>query len=1116
MAAEERKVVSVLFVDLVEFTARSDRADPEDVQAMLRPYHARVKEEIERFGGTVEKFVGDAVMAVFGAPTAHEDDAERAVRAALRVQQAILELNEADPSLGLAARAAVNTGEAVVALGARPEAGESFVTGDVVNTASRLQQEAPAGGVVVGEVTYRATSDLVDYARLAPVEVRGKAEPIPIWLARSARSRFGSDLDLRPQPAFIGRAAELALLEQTYRRAVHEPSVQLVTLTGEPGVGKSRLVREFFSFIDDLPELVWWRQGRCLPYGEGITFWALGEIVKAQAGILESDGPEEASRKLDDALAAQMVTGSDREWVRARLTPLVGLAAEEPTEAAGREESFASWRRFLEDLAATRPLVLVFEDLHWADPAMLAFVDHLVDWSTALPMVVICTARPELYERHHGWGGGKRNSTTIALSPLSDEESARLIASLLSEAVLPADTQAALLDRAGGNPLYAEEFVRMLTDRGILRRHGRAWQIAEDADIPVPESVQALIAGRLDTLGPERKSLLHDAAVVGKVFWSGALAFMGGLPEEEVRRGLHELARKELVRPSRTSSVQDQAECSFWHLLVRDVAYGQIPRAERARKHRAAAEWIEDLAADRVTDHAELLAHHYGRSLELARASGDSEAAVTLEEPARRFLVMAGDRAQRLDVGNAISYYGRALALLPAAHPDRPRVLAKAAETAALEGDLAEAVDGFEEAIAAFRERGDTLDVGESMSNLSGVLWQQGDTARGWEVLSEAIDLLEREPPGPQLARVYIRTAGAYWTAGIADRCLEWSEKALAMARELGLGAALVRGLQFHGGARAMLGDLGGLEDMREAVRLGLELGLGQETGTAYVNLGDWVWWDRGPAEGLKVHREGVEFSERRGLTHNAVWTRAELTWMLFDLGEWDELLDVSGQVIEWDRAHGGTQIQAIALPYRAHVLAQRGDHREAAGLAQEFLPRAREIGEPQVIVPALTVAASLEETAGRTDRAAALLEEMIDATRDRSQLRAWASCGSFRASGGRADLIERLLEGVDGPGARNRHTVAGGWAILAEARGDLDGACGLYELAADGWASYGNVPERGQALLGAGRTLVGLGREAEAIDPLTRARDVFAGLAAAPLVAEADGLLQRATARTS
>jgi len=394
--------VSILFVDLVGFAARSDRADPEDVRATLRPYYTCVRRELARWGGTVEKFIGDAVMAIFGAPVAHEDDAERAVRAGLRVVHAVQELNAAEPGLGLALRAAVTTGEAVVARGARTVEGEGIATGDVVNTAARLQVIAPVGAVVVDEVTYRTTRHLVDYEALEPVSVKGRAEPIRVWQAKAARSRYGADPAQATPSPFIGRNHELALLKAMYARAAREASVQLVTVTGEPGIGKSRLVREFRAFVDWQPERARWRQGRCLPYGEGITFWALGEIVKSQAGILESDSPHEASDKLTAAIGAIVEDLTERDWLKTRLALLVGASAPGVGAPAERSESFAAWRRFLEAIAADRPLVLVFEDVHWAGAELLEFVEHLVDWAAGLPFLVVCTTRLELFERQRG------------------------------------------------------------------------------------------------------------------------------------------------------------------------------------------------------------------------------------------------------------------------------------------------------------------------------------------------------------------------------------------------------------------------------------------------------------------------------------------------------------------------------------------------------------------------------------------------------------------------------------------------------------------------------------------------------------------------------------------
>src|SRR5215216_1913774 len=471
---EERRLVTVLFWDLVDFTARSDQADPEDVGALLRPYHARQRAEIERRGGTLDKFIGDGVMAVFGAPLAHEDDPERAVRCALGMLAAIEELNRASPSLDLAVRIGVTTGEALVRLG--PDRQTEGVVGDVVNTASRLQGVAPAGGVVVGEATFRATSRLFDYQELGAVQVKGKADPVPVWRLKGARSRTGIEAVRRAGAPFVGRQAELALLKGLFERTEADRTVRLVTVVGDPGVGKSRFVGELAALLDDRPQLVTWRQGRCLPYGDGITFWALGEIVKTEAGILESDPPAQVRAKLQAVLATLVSDPSEGEWLRARLAPLLGIADPDAVKPE-RAELFAAWRRFVEAIAASHPLVLVVEDLHWADPAMLEFLQHLVERSSGLPLLIMATARPELLERSPAWAETGPAATLLRLGALSDLDTAQLVAALVGRTVLPLGVQALLLERAGGNPLYAEEFARLLADQGLVPEHqveGRA------------------------------------------------------------------------------------------------------------------------------------------------------------------------------------------------------------------------------------------------------------------------------------------------------------------------------------------------------------------------------------------------------------------------------------------------------------------------------------------------------------------------------------------------------------------------------------------------------------------------------------------------------------------
>ena len=408
---EERKVVTCLFCDLVGFTARAELLDPEDVRRVLQPYHQRVRTELERFGGTVEKFIGDAVMAVFGAPVAHEDDPERAVRAALSIRDLLAEDGELEVRIGIA------TGEALVALDARPDAGEGMLSGDVVNTAARIQAAARTGSVFVDEATFKATERAIEHREETAVDAKGKSRPVPVWEAHRARARVG--VERVGGAELVGREQELTLLRETFARVTRDRSPQLLTLVGVPGIGKSRLVFELFETIQTGRfGLVFWRHGRSLPYGDGVTFWALGEMVKAQAGILESDSPALAAEKLRRAVQALVPDKAESGWVQRHLSALAGLETG-ATSGSQHGEAFAAWRRFFEALAEERPLILVFEDLHWADDTLLDFVDYLVDWATGVPLLVLCTARPELLVRRPSWGGGKANSSTIQLSPLS-------------------------------------------------------------------------------------------------------------------------------------------------------------------------------------------------------------------------------------------------------------------------------------------------------------------------------------------------------------------------------------------------------------------------------------------------------------------------------------------------------------------------------------------------------------------------------------------------------------------------------------------------------------------------------------------------------------------------
>jgi class 3 adenylate cyclase len=947
-AREERKVVTIVFTDLVGSTARAEGLDPEDVRATLSSYYARLRAELERHGGTVEKFIGDAVMAVFGAPVAHEDDAERAVRAAIAIRDSIGD--------ELQIRTAVNTGEALVALAARPGEGDAMVAGDVVNTAARLQGAAPVNGILVGEGTYRATRHVIDYREAPPVEAKGKSEPVTVWEAVGARSRFGSDVEQKLRTPLVGRERERSLLADSLARARTEQSVQLVTLVGVPGIGKSRLVAELFQITEADPDLISWRQGRSLPYGERVSFWALGEIVKAHAGILESDDAGAAEEKLVAMVEALSEEEREREWLVRQTRPLVGLEGADRTE---REEAFAAWRRLLEAAAEERPLILVFEDLHWADDGLLDFVDHLADWATTVPLLIVGTARPELLDRRPGWGGGKRNAFTLSIGALTDDETAQLLQRLLDRAVLDADAQQAVLQRAEGNPLYAEEYARMLTEH-------------DGGDLPLPETVQGLIAARIDGLAPEEKSLLQDAAVIGKVFWPSALAGAND-------RILHGLERKEFIRRDRRSSIAGETQYAFLHALVRDVAYGQIPRAERADKHRRAAEWLASLAGDRAEDHAEMLANHYREALTLGEAAGLDTTA--LREPARQAYAEGARRALSLGAGKtARDLATEALALTGEDDPERPALVL----ILGYAGRLVEVDDAMADllrwAVDAFAAQGDPAAAAEAAALLGNHLFYLGDVTGLRVARDRMVEFARVAPASPSTARAF---AGASRSYQVIDRdlekALESGREALRKAEEVHDDEAASISLNTIGMARVYLGDAGGIEDLEQSVERAAQAGSVFHVHNALNNLANTFWHVGRLEEGSSRIREARALCERYGFETALAWNDAELAYDAYFCGDLETVLTWADEIIAREPSEVGYQLRPM-LATRAAARLARGRLDEAVADAEAALAGLREGGADAQVAPSVLTAAALAFRAGgREQEADELLAEVLD-----------------------------------------------------------------------------------------------------------------------------------------
>jgi len=1089
---DERKIITSLFCDLVGFTATSESADPEDVSRMLAAYFAVARAQIEGHGGVVEKFIGDAVVGAFGVPAAHEDDPERAVRAGLR----IIEEAEALTGAGgapLQLRVGVNTGELLVRLGVAPASGQGFVTGDAVNTASRIQSVAPVMGVGVGLATYEATAGVFDYTELEPVKLKGKSEPVRIFHAKAPMARLGIDLGRTRDGPFVGREIDLSLLKSLFDKSVTSASVQLVTVVGEPGIGKSRIVAELLAYAQDRIPLLTWRQGRCLPYGDGVSFWALGEIVKAHAGILEGDDVEAAGDKLGLAVPA----GPDREWMRQRLLPLVGL---DVSSRAQRDELFAAWRGFLEAVAENAPTVLVFEDIHWADDAMLAFLEHLAGRAEGVSLLLVCNTRPELFERHEGFGAGLHNVNRVNLAPLSDEETGRLVSGLLDSSVVPEELRGPILERAEGNPLYVEEFVRLLKDQRLIVESGGAWALREGAEVPLPGSIQALIAARLDTLSPERKAMLADAAVVGKVFWAGAVAEMGDRPVGDVTEAMHELSRKELVRRARRSSMAGEAEYAFWHVLTRDVAYAQLPRASRSSRHVAAATWLESKAGERVEDIAEVLAHHYATALELARA-GKSEQAAALEAPALRFLTLAGERTRSLDLARARSLLHRALDLAPEGHPERARALRILGRAEITSGNTTVAVGLLEEAVAAHEADGDRAAAAQAMMGLSHAVVRAGDTSRAESLVNRVIAGFEGEGPSQVLAEAY--AAKQFYQRG-GD--LSWSDRALAIAEQLDLPKVRAVALDHRGQIRAGHGDPGGIDDLRMALALDLQEQNSQGASISYANLSRYLCGED-LAAALVVAEEGMAFESSRGFPLGS--SRLSRQFVLRALGRWDEVLSQGGDLIALAAPLGNRFAADSAAVSMALVLTRRGMATAAVELA-----RTGELGIERPFHLARIACHRSRHELGEAER---LLVDVVGRTAaegidpdDYSD-----ACDLARESValGRSDLLELLGSVLGGEMAAYRHTRATLAAITAEAEGRHEEALGVFGDAEVGWNEFGDPYERAQCLVGKARCALELGRGDNALGPLGAARELFAALAASPALEETDRLLRRAAA---
>jgi class 3 adenylate cyclase/predicted ATPase len=885
--AGERRLVSVLFADLVGFTTLSESRDSEDVRELLSSYFERCKQLIERYGGTVEKFIGDAVMAVWGSPVAKEDDAERAVRAALDLIAAVTEL---DPQLR--ARAGVLTGEAAVTIGAE---GQGMVVGDLVNTASRIQAAAEPGAVLVGEATKRATEAAIAYDDAGVHELKGKAEPVQLFRAlRVIAGRAGALRSTALEPPFVGRDRELRLVKELFHASADEHRAQLVSVVGIAGIGKSRLSWEFEKYQDGLAEEAWWHRGRCLSYGEGVAYWALAEMVRMRCRIAEDEEPSSALEKLRRTLGEYIPDPGERAWVEPRLAHLLGL---EEGVAGDQENLFSAWRVLFERLAEIDPVVLVFEDMQWADAGLLVFLDYLLDWSRSHPIFVVALARPELAEKHPTWAAGKRAVTSLYLEPLSAEAMEELLSGLVPG--LPDDLHTQILERAEGVPLYAVETVRMLLDRGLLVQDGNVFRPTGSIErLEVPETLHALVAARLDGLGPEERRLVQDGAVLGKTFTRQGLGALNGLSAGDLEPLLASLLRKEVLSIQADPRSPERGQYSFLQDIVRHVAYETISKRERKDKHLAAARHLSSVWSAEEDEIVEVVAAHY---LDAYHAAPEAHDADEIRDTARAMLIRAAERAASLGANaEAQRAFERALELTE--EPLAQAELHERAGMTAAAGARADAAAAhFERAMELFEAGGATHEAARVSARLAEIMWDRGRLEDGLASMDRALEALSLEKPDADLAALAAQVGRFMYFAGQLDLALQRTETALDIAEGLALPEVLsqalnTKGIIMRARGRHFEGD--------SLLRIALEIARDHDKPSAalraYYNLADNTSQSDRNAEAAELVRDGLALARRMG---NRYWELAflGLSYSLFALGDWDEVLARQNELPEED-----------------------------------------------------------------------------------------------------------------------------------------------------------------------------------------------------------------------
>ncbi len=1085
----ERRLVSVLFADLVGFTTLSEHRDPEEVRELLSRYFDRCRTLIERYGGTVEKFIGDAVMAVWGSPQAREDDAERAVRAALALTQSVTALGQEVGVPELRARAGVLTGRAAVELGAESE---GMVLGDTVNTASRLQSIAHPGCVLVDDITRRASEAAIAFEDAGVHHVKGREQPVRTWMAlRVVAGAGGARRGAGLEAQFVGREPELEVVIESAEASAADNRARLITVLGEAGSGKSRLLWEFFKYVDGSSADRWWHQGRCLSYGEGVGYWAVAEMVRTRAGILEEEPPHSARAKLRAVVEQHVPDERERGLIEPRLAHLLGLEQRTASEAA---DLFSGWRLFFERMAQTYPVILAFEDVQWADSGLLEFIDYVLEWSAEFPIFILALGRPEVEARLTNLG------RLVRLGPLNSASMRTLLDSVVPG--LPEDLMARILGRAEGVPLYAVETVRMLLDRGILTEQGQRYIVsAAIGDLEVPETLQALVAARLDNLDAVERSTLQDAAVLGMAFPTAALAAVSGRPEGDVEVILDGLVAKQVLGRHEDSRFAEQGQYHFLQGLLRTIALDTLSRRDRKARHLAAAGYLRSAWGD-ATEIAEVLASHY---LDAVKADPDAPDADAIRASARETLAAAGRRAGSLALAAEARHYFEQAAALADDDVERSSLLAEAGVAAARAGDPDAAHTLLTDAIAVLDATGRDEDAARNRALLANVLIDENRLEEAGELIDRARQVLSGEQT---LAELAARRGRVAFLTGNYTRALEESERALSIADPCGLRpvlaeAAMTRGiaLQYHGR----------LVEAGSVIALGLQVALESDVTDqalrGYFNLAEHRLSTGAPVEAGELLGRGLMLARERGYRsweHDLVAQRVGVHAFS---GEWDEALALSESL----NTEGETGIIRLAAVFAPLILSARGDLAGLdAWLAAQVQPSEwHELAVVEGIAKGVALRA-----AGRSDEATPLItaapeENLLGGLTHMFYL---GDVLEALIESGQDTLVEELLaKRVHVELSLTRGQLQRASGLLQAERGELQRAEAEFAEAVIVIGDSGNPFALARTMLDHGRVLVELRRTEEATAVLRRARSMFERLRAKPWIERTDHLLRPA-----